>query len=121
MQATDGYEMTIREYQDRLDEYKAEVAKLHDENVQFKAQQEKHKESCVRSLNDWAAFLAGEVGEMCSLLKKLRSEDYPLEQVREEVVEEIADIIVYANLMLVELGAKPHWELIGRSVKETKN
>lgn len=67
------------------------------------------------TLNDWAVALSGEVGELCNLLKKDRrglatDERYDLdgpfkESARQAVIEELADVITYADLMLSELGA----------------
>lgn len=74
------------------------------------------------SLNDWAVALTGEVGEMCNVLKKVRRGDaiYKLlprqpdwkdvdvhfaAQTKQELVSELADVIIYADLMLTMLGA----------------
>ncbi|MFC5861071.1 hypothetical protein ACFPT7_02065 [Acidicapsa dinghuensis] len=67
------------------------------------------------SLNDWAVALVGEAGELCNLLKKNRRAlatderfllDGPFyEQARQAVIDELADVIIYADLMLSQLGA----------------
>lgn len=76
------------------------------------------------SLNDWAVALAGEVGELCNLLKKDRrglatDERYDLdgpfyELAKQNVVNELADVITYADLMMTKLGASTAFELIGK-------
>jgi len=45
--------------------------------------------------SDWAASLAGEVGEFCNLVKKLRRGD---QVPSEELARELADVIIYAEL-----------------------
>lgn len=53
------------------------------------------------SLNDWATALAGEVGEMCNLLKKRRRGEMILD---EEIAKELADVILYADLLATHAG-----------------
>ena len=65
------------------------------------------------SPTDWACALAGECGEACNLIKKLRRlEGQPLtpeigvkrgELIR-EVAHELADMIIYADLLAARLG-----------------
>lgn len=53
------------------------------------------------SLSDWATALAGEVGEMCNMIKKRnRGEDIDTA----EIGKEIADIVTYADLLSSRLG-----------------
>lgn len=76
------------------------------------------------SMNDWAVALAGEVGELCNLLKKDRrglatDERYDLdgpycEMAKQNVIDELADVITYADLMMTMLGASTAFELIGK-------
>lgn len=65
------------------------------------------------SPTDWATALAGEVGEACNEIKKLRrldgadaSEDTPTkrEELRIKVGRELADVIAYADLLAARLG-----------------
>ena len=50
--------------------------------------------------SDWACALAGEVGEACNLIKKLRrGEDIPLE----DIAKELADVVCYADLLAARL------------------
>lgn len=58
------------------------------------------------SETDWGCAAAGEMGELCNLLKKRRrGEDIPVS----EVMKELADVIIYLDL----LAAKLHVQLSG--------
>jgi len=53
------------------------------------------------SPTDWSNAMAGEAGETCNLTKKmLRGDDIPLQS----VAYEIADVIIYADLLAARLG-----------------
>lgn len=53
------------------------------------------------SPTDWACAVAGEVGELCNLIKKMRrGEDIPLA----DVGREIADSVAYLDLLATRLG-----------------
>lgn len=73
------------------------------------------------SPTDWACALAGEVGEACNLIKKLRrrgptpetivnrdSSDaffhFELNRSFEEIGKELADVVIYADLLAARLG-----------------
>jgi NTP pyrophosphatase (non-canonical NTP hydrolase) len=47
------------------------------------------------SLGDWANAMQGEAGELGNLIKKVRRGDFPLQDMRDEIGEEIADTILY--------------------------
>lgn len=50
---------------------------------------------------DWACAMAGEAGEACNLIKKLRrGEVVPAEM----IAKELADVIIYADLLAARLG-----------------
>lgn len=52
---------------------------------------------------EWSNALAGEVGELCNLTKKLqRDGNIPLE----EIGKEIADVVIYADLIATRMGFK---------------
>jgi NTP pyrophosphatase (non-canonical NTP hydrolase) len=63
-------------------------------------------ESFKHSLDDWSEMewgcaAAGEMGELCNLLKKRgRGEKIPLKS----VMDEIADVIIYLDLLAAKLG-----------------
>lgn len=52
------------------------------------------------SPTDWGCAAAGEMGEACNLLKKLRrGEDVPLQ----EIANELADVVAYIDLLAARL------------------
>lgn len=53
------------------------------------------------SLTDWATAMAGECGEACNLIKKIRRGD---NIDRRDVGHEIADLVTYADLLCTALG-----------------
>ncbi|MBA9077608.1 MazG nucleotide pyrophosphohydrolase domain-containing protein [Rufibacter quisquiliarum] len=53
------------------------------------------------SLADWSNAIAGETGEMCNLIKKIRRGDSI--DVK-DVGKELADIVIYADLLADQLG-----------------
>ena len=63
--------------------------------------------------------LAGEVGEACNLIKKLERERLGLPGSRarlSEVAEELADVVICADLVAMDLGVD-----LGRAVREKFN
>ena len=53
------------------------------------------------SPSDWATALAGETGETCNLIKKMRRGD-AIDLA--EVGKELADVVMYADLLATRLG-----------------
>lgn len=53
------------------------------------------------SIGDWAVAVAGEVGEACNLIKKMRRGDNINVH---DIIEEIADVVIYADLLTTRLG-----------------
>lgn len=51
------------------------------------------------TLSDWGVAVAGEVGEMLNVIKKIRRGDFKLEQVRDDIADELADILTYLDLL----------------------
>ena len=69
------------------------------------------------TLADWGLALAGEVGEACNLIKKTRrGEGIPAEL----IMNEIADVIIYADLLADSLGESLHDAII-RKFNATSN
>ena len=69
------------------------------------------------SPTDWGCALAGETGEACNFIKKLKRLDFTpnLEQVRDlkiKIGKELADIICYADLLATSLGLNLGEEVI---------
>lgn len=58
-------------------------------------------EKCVSwTASEWGLALAGEAGEVCNAIKKLNRGDGDTKS----VVEEIGDVIIYADLLLAFLS-----------------
>lgn len=68
---------------------------------------------------DWGCALAGEVGEACNFIKKLKRETddqnlYPNtlahngspDELIENIGKELADVVIYADLLATRLGLK---------------
>lgn len=64
------------------------------------------------TLADWSNAMAGEAGEACNVVKKIRRHetgqlgllDPPKEDLHEQLGEEIADVILYAFLLAAKAG-----------------
>lgn len=58
------------------------------------------------SLLEWGGAMAGEAGELCNLLKKVRRGDLDINDkaVREEIGKEIADVQIYLDLIAMRCG-----------------
>ncbi|MEM6750743.1 MAG: hypothetical protein AAF612_09760 [Planctomycetota bacterium] len=65
------------------------------------------------SPTDWACAMAGEAGETCNLVKKLRRGE-PVAP--HEIGKELADVVIYADLLAARLGLD-----LGRCVVEKFN
>ena len=52
------------------------------------------------TLSDWGCAIAGEVGEACNAIKKLRRGDGNAQA----IIDELGDVIVYVDLILANLG-----------------
>lgn len=68
--------------------------RFHKLNVKRSTKDVKH--STDWSHMEWGCALAGEVGELCNYLKKLRRGD---EIPKEDLAHEVADIITYLSLL----------------------
>jgi NTP pyrophosphatase (non-canonical NTP hydrolase) len=84
------------------------------------------REAFDENLHDVGFFciaIAGETGEMCNEVKKALRGDYPIESVRDKVLEELADVITYCDLMITKLGGNTEIELIRKfnKVSERRN
>lgn len=64
------------------------------------------------SIADWSNAMCGEAGELANVVKKIRRYecglrgelDPPLDGLREQAAEEVADVILYALLVAAKLG-----------------
>ncbi len=91
------------------------------DNLSFSGLRSANIERCEKSFHsvqgwsptDWACAVAGEVGESCNLIKKLR---------RGEVInsgsigKELADAVIYLDLLAARLGLD-----LGKCVREKFN
>lgn len=59
---------------------------------------------------DWMVAVVGEVGELASNLKQVRRGDVSLEEMRPKIAKEMADIVIYLDIMAkqynIYLGAE---------------
>lgn len=56
-------------------------------------------------LQNWCLAIAGEAGELCNLVKKTLRGDFTVEERREEILAELADVMTYCDLAISSLGA----------------
>jgi NTP pyrophosphatase (non-canonical NTP hydrolase) len=79
---------------------------------------------------DWATALAGEVGEACNQIKKLRrledgikpnpgDADTPPQYI-ENIAEELADAVIYADLLAARLGIDLELAVVSKFNKVSK-
>ena len=56
---------------------------------------------------EWGCVAAGEMGELCNILKKMNrqmSSDPSCDHLREKASEEIADTVIYLDIIAAKLG-----------------
>lgn len=68
------------------------------------------------SLNDWMTAVCGEVGELANLLKKVRREDFTLNEKKQEIADEIADVAIYLDILAMRCGVD-----LGQAIAEKFN
>lgn len=75
------------------------------------------------SPTDWATAMAGEVGEACNVVKKLRRIDSspqighaPVDALVADLAKELADTVIYADLLAARMGID-----LGESVRAKFN
>jgi len=60
-------------------------------------------------LSQWSNAVCGELGELANLIKKIERGDFTLDEKREELGKEIADVLTYLDILAfragVDLGA----------------
>ena len=67
-------------------------------------------------LSQWSNAVAGEVGALCNLVKKVEREDFNLVEVQRALARECADIILYLDLFAYAAGIE-----LGEAVREKFN
>jgi len=71
------------------------------------------------TLADWGNALAGETGELCNFIKKSRRNlpgDPSLDDLRQDMANELADIVTYADLIANKLGVD-----LGKAIRDKFN
>ena len=56
------------------------------------------------SLGDWMTAVTGELGEAANIIKKIRREDFSLDDARLELADEFADTLIYLDLLAFRCG-----------------
>lgn len=56
------------------------------------------------SKSDWCLAVTGELGEAANIIKKIRRGDYELDDVREQLADELADVVTYLDLLAHRCG-----------------
>jgi NTP pyrophosphatase (non-canonical NTP hydrolase) len=67
-------------------------------------------------LAQWCNAVCGELGEAANLIKKIERGDFTLEEKREELGKEFADVICYMDLLAFRAGVN-----LGESVRNKFN
>ncbi len=90
-----------------------ELKPLNIKHLTFKDFQELNAKRCSEAyhkvdenawpIQNWCLAIAGESGELCNLVKKVIRGDFPLEQVKKEILDELADVIIYCDLAITHL------------------
>ena len=85
----------------------------------FKEFQEANRTRCERDFHRprpwpvplWCLAIAGEAGELCNLVKKIERGDFTLAEKRQDILEEVADVITCCDLLMTFLDADTATEL----------
>lgn len=72
--------------------------------VNTRRNSESFKQCASWTLADWGNAMAGETGEACNVIKKIRRGDHPLESMRGKLASELADVVLYCDLLASEAG-----------------
>lgn len=58
------------------------------------------------TLPEWACATAGEVGELCNVIKKIHRGDFTLQHANEKdlIADEAADVVIYLELLCQKAG-----------------
>lgn len=65
-----------------------------------------HSESDGRDwkLSAWSNAVCGELGEAANIIKKIERGDFTLEEVRNELADELADVVTYLDILAMRAG-----------------
>lgn len=56
------------------------------------------------SLAEWCNAVTGELGEAANLIKKVQRGDYTLDEARQDLADEFADIVTYLDILAMRTG-----------------
>lgn len=56
------------------------------------------------SASDWLMAVTGELGEAANLLKKIIRGDFTLDEKRQDVADELGDVVIYLDLLAAKLN-----------------
>jgi len=56
------------------------------------------------SLAEWCNAVTGELGEAANLIKKVQRGDYTLDEARQDLADEFADIVTYLDILAMRAG-----------------
>lgn len=68
------------------------------------------------SLGEWCNAVAGELGEAANIIKKIRRGDVSLDDVRQDLAYELADVVTYLDILAMQAGID-----LGRATKDKFN
>lgn len=85
-----------------------------------------HSDGEAWTLGDWGNAMAGEAGEACNVIKKIRRietgtaiarvNEQELEPLRAKLAKELADVVIYADLIAAQIGVS-----LGDAISEKFN
>jgi NTP pyrophosphatase (non-canonical NTP hydrolase) len=64
-----------------------------------------HRGEAPWGIDRWALAIAGEAGELCNLVKKCIRGDFTFESQRQNILNELADVMTYCDLAISYLDA----------------
>lgn len=56
------------------------------------------------SLSDWCTAITGELGEAANIIKKVKRGDFTLDEARESLAKEFADVVIYLDILAMRAG-----------------
>ena len=76
----------------------------------------KEKDGSDWSLSDWMTAVSGETGELANVVKKIRRGDFTIDEARQSLADEAADIVTYLDIFCNNAGIN-----LGKAVMEKFN
>ncbi len=74
------------------------------------------------SLPEWGNATAGEVGELCNVIKKIHRGDFTLEEANEKelIADEAADVVIYLDLLCAKAGINLQTAIVNKFNKKSE-